>query len=226
MKSRTTAVLATLTMAAAGIATAAPARADVPCTITTFSPRTVSVGIAPKTATFGLSTAGCSRAGWSLDGDDFYAYYSSPQYTFSPYSNSEAGPQDVIATAENADWDERQRVFANGFILKRASVWQTGSFNASPEPVRKGQAITVRARLLVADWDNNRWAAYSNRAVSVQFRTSTGSYATVKTTASRADGWISTTVPAKQTGVWRVVYSGNTLAGAAVSAGDAVQVTS
>ena len=61
--------------------------------------------------------------------------------------------------------------------------------------------------------------------MSVQFRTSTGSYTTVKTTTSRADGWISTTVPAKQTGVWRVVYSGNTLAGAAVAAGDAVQVT-
>ena len=110
MKSRTTAVLATLTMAAAGIATAAPARADVPCTISTFSPRTVTVGIAPKTATFGLSTAGCYRAGWALEGDDFFVFDSSPQNTFSPYSNSEAGPQDVVASAYNADYAERQRV--------------------------------------------------------------------------------------------------------------------
>ena len=38
----------------------------------------------------------------------------------------------------------RVTVFANGFTLKRASVWQTGSFNASPEPVRKGQAVTAK----------------------------------------------------------------------------------
>ena len=225
MPSRAATLLATLALTAVGTVTAAPAQADVPCTITGFSPRTVSVGVVPVTATFGMSTGGCAREGWSLEGDSFYVYDGAPQETFNPYSNSQAGPEHVIATAYNSDAETRERVFANGFSLKRRSVWQTGSFNASPEPVRKGRAITLKGRLLIADWDNDRWVGYSNRAISVQFRTSTGSYATVKTVATRGDGWAITSITAQRTGVWRLVYGGNTLASNAISAGDAVSVT-
>jgi hypothetical protein len=37
-------------------------------------------------------------------------------------------------------------------------------------------------------------------------------------------GWVRTTVPATTTGTWRLSYGGNTVAGAATSPGDAVQV--
>ena len=225
MPSRAATLLATLALTAVGTVTAAPAQADVPCTITGFSPRTVSVGVVPVTATFGIGTSGCVQGGWSLEGEDFYAFDDAPQQTFNPFTNSQAGPQDVIATAYNSDFSPRERVFANGFSLKRRSVWQTGSFNASPEPVRKGRAISLKGRLLIADWDNNRWVGYSNRAISVQFRTSTGSYATVKTVTTRGDGWAIASITAQRTGVWRLVYGGNTLASNAITAGDAVSVT-
>lgn len=224
MNSRTSAALSVVGLAIAGVATAAPAQADVPCTITNFSPRSVVVGVTPVTATFKVSTTGCYQEDWSLEGDDFFVYKDSPQETFNPYSNSDAGPQDVIISAYNSDYDTRERVFGNGFSLKRRSVWSTNSFNASPEPVRKGQSISIKGRLLIADWDHDRWAGYGSRLISVQFRTPTGSYATVKTVTTRADGWVSTTVPAKQTGVWRVVYGGNSLASDAVAVGDSVQV--
>jgi len=225
MPSRAATLLATLALTAVGTVTAAPAQADVPCSITGFSPRTVSVGVVPVTATFGISTGGCVRDGWLLAGDDFFTADSAPQWTFRPFTNSEAGPQDVVVTAYNSDFQSRERVFANGFSLKRRSVWQTGSFNASPEPVRKGRAITLKGRLLIADWDNDRWVGYSNRAISVQFRTSTGSYATVKTVTTRGDGWAITSIAAQRTGVWRLVYGGNTLASNAITTGDAVSVT-
>jgi hypothetical protein len=150
MKSRLFAVLATFGLAAASVAAGAtPANADVPCTITNFSPRVVNVGIAPVTATFGVTTADCVKEHWSVEGESFYVYPDSPQWTFAPYSNAQAGPEDVIVTADNSDFMQRERVFANGFILKRSSVWQTNSFNASPEPVRKGQKINIKARLLI-----------------------------------------------------------------------------
>lgn len=227
MRSRLAAVVAALGLAVTGVAIApGTARADVPCTITNFRPRTVVVGLSPHTSTFGLSTNDCSTLEhWSLEGEDFFVYTDAPQNTFNPYANSEAGPQDVIATADNADFEERQRVFANGFSLKRRTTWQSGTFNASPEPVRRGQVITIKGRLLVADWTNDRYVGYGGRGISVQYRTPTGTYTTIKTTTTASDGSVRTTVPAKATGVWRVVYSGNSLAGIAIAIGDSVQVT-
>jgi hypothetical protein len=224
LNSRTTAALSILALAIGGVATAAPAQADVACSITNFSPRTVVVGVSPVTATFNVSTTGCYQEDWTLESDDFFVYKDSPQETLQPYFNSDAGPADVVVSAANSDYNTRERVFANGFSLKRRSVWSTNSFNASPEPVRKGQNISIKARLLIADWDNDRWVGYGGRSISVQFRTPTGSYTTVKTVTTKADGWVSTTVPAKQTGVWRVVYGGNSLASNAIAVGDSVQV--
>jgi len=230
MKSRLTAALTTLGLAVAGVATAAPASADVPCTVTNFSPRTVIVGLSPITRTFGASSSGCSQTGWSIENDDllYFVYESNPQETFKPayLDNSDAGPSSVIVTADNSDYDSREKVFVNGFSLKRRSTWQSKSFNAAPEPVKKGRAISIKARLLIANWDTDSYTAYGARTIAIQFRTPNGAYSTVKTAKTAANGWLSTTVTAKQTGVWRVVYGGNSAAGSAVAVGDAVKVVS
>jgi hypothetical protein len=225
MKLRIAAVAGALGMTVAGVAVPVPALADVPCSITSMSPSGVVVGLTPRTVTFDLVTAGCTLEYWSLDAGDFYVYTDAPQDTFDPYVNDQAGPRGVIATAYNSDAVERQRVFPDGFTLKRRTTWQSKTFNASPEPVRRGSAIAVKGRLLVVDWTNNSYRGYGGRIVSVQFRTLTGTYATVKRAKTGADGWVRTTVPAQATGVWRVVYGGNTVAGSAVVVGDAVQVT-
>jgi hypothetical protein len=223
MSVRFTAVAGALALSVIGaVIDAAPAQADVPCTITNFRPRSVVVGLTPRTATFRLSTSGCTLESWSLEGESFFVYDAAPQETFNPYSNGEAGREDVIATADNADWDERQRVFPNGFSLKRRATWQSGTFNASPEA---GRTLTIKGRLLVADWTNDRYKAYGGRTVSVQFRTPSGTYSTVKTAVTRSDGWLVTTVTASRTGVWRLRYGGSSIAGQALSGGDAVSIS-
>ena len=225
-RSRMLTAMATAGLTIAGVSVASPAQADVPCTITNFSPRSVTVGLTPVTTTFSVSTSGCHREGWTAEDDGwaFYVYDDSPQETFNPWSNSEAGAMDVIVSAYNSDYDTRERVFANGFTLKRATTFQSGTFNAGPEPVRKGANVSLTGRLLIADWANDRYGPYGGRPVDVQFRTATGTYVTVKTVTSDRYGWVRTTVPATTTGYWRLHYAGNSAAGRAITAGDAVQV--
>jgi len=227
MKKRFTTLLATIGLTLAGVAVAPAAQADVPCTITNFSPRSVVVGLTPIVKTFKVSTTGCSLNYWRAEtsGWAFYVYPSAPQEVFDPYWNSEAGADDVIVTARNADYAQSQKVFPNGFSLLRRTTWQSGLFNASPEPVKKGAPVSIAGRLLVVDWDNDRYVPYAGRSISVQFRTPTGAYTTVKKATTDKNGWVRTTVPATSTGVWRVSYGGNTIAGASLTVGDAVTVT-
>ena len=116
-------------------------------------------------------------------------------------------------------------MFVNGFSLLRRTEWQSATFNASPEPVKKGQPITIKGRLRVVDWDIQHYVAYAHRTLSVQFRPPSGVYKTVKRTTTSSSGWVNTKVTATATGDWRVVYWGNSIAASAISAGDNVKVT-
>lgn len=229
MASRTTAVLTTLGLAVGGVATAAPAHAVERCTITNFSPRSVVVGLSPIVRTFGVSTTGCTKEGWEAHAADYSwaAFDGDDQYIFEPYGfmNSDAGAKTVVTSADSSDYVTTNRVFTGGFSLKRRTAWQSRSFDASPEPVKRGRNITIKARLLIANWSSDRYDGYGARTIAIQFRTPTGSYSTVKTATTASNGWVTTTVPAKQTGVWRVNYGGNSYAGSAVVVGDAVTVT-
>ena len=227
MRKKIGASLASLGLGFVGLtATATPAAADVPCTITNFSPHSVTVGLTPTTVQFNVTSSGCELTDWDLTTDDylFFAYKDSPQETLNPW-NEERGYHHVMATAYNADYNSTEHVFANGFTLKRRTAWQSGTFNASPEPVAKGKPITIKGRLMVVDWDNDRYYGYGNQSVKIQFRTSTGTYATVKTVTTRSDGWVSTSVTAQRSGSWRVYYSGHSAAGSSTVTGDNVPVT-
>lgn len=225
MRRRLLTTLLTTGLTVAGVGVAAPASA-APCTITDFSPRSVTVGLTPVTAHFSVKTSGCGLSDWSAedDGFEFFVYGAAPQETFNPWRNSDAGPMDVIVTATSTDWSSRERVFTNGFTLKRATTFQKGSFDASPEPVRRGAPVTVTGRLLIANWETDVYGPLGGRPVDVQFRTATGGYRTVKTVTTDRGGWVRTTVPAGESGYWRLHYAGNSYAGRAVAPGDPVQV--
>jgi hypothetical protein len=214
------------TAIALSLATSAlPAQADTPCTINNFSPRAVAVGTSPVVATFKVATSDCQQSDWSVEGDSFFVYESSPQEAFNPYSNSEAGAQDVIVTAYDADYDARQRVFANGFYLLRRAAWVSGSFNASPEPIAKGRALSLTGHLVVADWTNDRYNNFGYRTVGIEFRPKASStYTQVKTVTLSSGGYLKTTVTASSDGYWRANYHGNLYASAGVSVGDYVEV--
>ncbi|MPY54996.1 hypothetical protein [Streptomyces acidicola] len=97
--------------------------------------------------------------------------------------------------------------------------------NASPEPVTKGQKITVTGQITRADWNTHKYAGYSGRTVSLQFREKgASSYTTVKKVTSGSTGGLKTTVTAGKDGYWRWVYYGNSTTGSAKSAADFVDV--
>lgn len=231
---RLAAALASVAVAIGGLAVAAaPAHADewdddYPCVIEDFSPRTVVVGTSPVVKTFGVSVSNCDMQGWSVEDADgylFYTYENARSEVIDPNNNSEAGSRDVIVEAQNGDWDTESRVFANGFTLKRNAYWQKGSFNASPEPVKKGKSLTVKGRLKVADWDSDRYVGYGSRTIQIQFRSSTNaSWTTMKTTKTSKSGWVNTKVTAKKSGYYRATYGGSSVAGAATSGTDFVKV--
>src|SRR3954468_19620563 len=99
MRRRLTAVLVAIGFTVAGVAVTAPAQAAA-CTITGFSPRSVTVGLTPVTKTFGVSVSGCSLDDWWIQGADYYMYVydNAPQETFIPgyMYNSDAGPKDMV----------------------------------------------------------------------------------------------------------------------------------
>ena len=228
MKLRLPAVLLSIVgILATGLVTSAPAQADVPCVIESFSPARVTIGLTstPKLTTFTVKTSGCQLTNWTLEGNPFYVFYASPQWPFQPLFNDEAGPRYVTVEADNGDHDPHNKVFVNGFSLLRRTEWQSGTFNASPEPVKKGQLIGIKGRLRVVDWDIQHYVAYAHRTLSVQFRPTSGVYKTVRTTTTSSSGWVNTKVTATATGDWRVVYWGNSIAARATSAGDNVKVT-
>lgn len=196
------------------------------CRTVGFTPRSAVVGATPTVVTFQVTASGCSLRHWelSLGPYDYYTYRQSPRATLRPLRDATAGPQAVLVDTCNSEFDCRTTSFPAGFTLKRRTTWQTGSFNATPEPVRKGRPISLQGRLLVVNWDAHRYVGYVKRLVSVEFRTPTGSYTQVATAATDATGWVRTTVPASRTGVWRLRYGGSTVAGPAAAVGDSVQV--
>ncbi len=229
-----TALLATSAAAAALVGvTASPASAedvwdtDARCQIDDFSPRTVTVGTTPVVKTFDVSASECNMQGWSVDVDrgPVYAYDGNPSEVIHPYSNSDAGSYDVIVEADNADWNTTSRVFTNGFHLKRATYFQTKSFNVSPEPVKKGKNLTVKTRLKVADWDNDRNVGYGKQTVKIEFRANgTSTWKTIKTVKTSSTGGVSTKVKASKSGTYRASYAGSSKTGASTSGTDAVTV--
>jgi hypothetical protein len=228
MRKRFTTLVTAVGLTLAGVAVGPTARADVPCTIANFSPRSAVVGLTPIVKTFSVDTSDCPVDSWtvSTSGYDFFVYPGGPQETFNPYSNSEAGAKDVIVTAVSYTdgYTETQKVFPNGFHLLRNTTWQRRTFNAGPEPVKKGARLSIKGRLLVADWTNHKYVPYARRTIAVQFRTGTGRYTTVGYAKTDTAGWVRTTVPAKATGYWRVSYGGDRVASPSVSIGDGVKV--
>ncbi|WP_375424732.1 hypothetical protein [uncultured Friedmanniella sp.] len=106
-------------------------------------------------------------------------------------------------------------------VLRAAKVTAT----ATPEPVEKGHSITVTGALARANWDTRKDGPYAKRAVKLQFRTTSGTYATVKTVTSTSKGKLHATVAAQQDGYYRYAFVGSSTTARAISRGDFVDVS-
>jgi hypothetical protein len=110
-------------------------------------------------------------------------------------------------------------------LQRRATFGST--FNASPEPVKKGKKITLKATLTRVNWNGAKTLKYAGFAgkAQVQFKAAgQTTYVTVKTVTATAKGKISTTVKATKTGTWRLFFPGISTTAPATSATDAVKV--
>jgi len=237
MHHRSTALVGALALGASALFASAPAAsAAVPCVITSYSPRTVVIGLSPVAVNFGVSTTGCSRTGWSVDvtgtgGSGWpmwlFAYDGSPTEVLQPsldVENADAGYRyDAVVEAYNSDWDTSTAVFADSFVVKRRTYFS--AFNATPEPVYKGKPITVAATLRMADWNNNRYVAVQYGTVNVQFeRAGSSTWTTIKTVRASSTGYVRTTATAGYDGSWRLQYGGSSWRGGSTSSSDYVDV--
>ncbi|MFI9152622.1 hypothetical protein [Streptomyces sp. NPDC053367] len=138
-------------------------------------------------------------------------------------ANSDAGTWNTYGTAVKAGggWDDDLLSTTVGF--RRASL--ITSADASPEPVTKGQAITVTGTLKRANWDTHRYDPYGGQKATLQFKAAgTTTYTNIRTVTTSLTGLVKTSVTATKDGTWRWYYAGNVVTGAKATGGDYVDV--
>ncbi|WP_375430652.1 hypothetical protein [uncultured Friedmanniella sp.] len=137
----------------------------------------------------------------------------------SALTNDQAGPWPT--TFRILD-DQPEAAVTNDLQVLRATRLKV---NASPEPVRAGGTVTVTGLLERANWDRGRYLPYSGRPLDLQFRTTNGTYATIKSLKTSTAGTVRTTVTSgTQDGYYRLVFAGTGSSGSSHTAGDFVDV--
>ncbi|MWA01510.1 hypothetical protein F8568_014200 [Actinomadura sp. LD22] len=97
-------------------------------------------------------------------------------------------------------------VSAPQYVDVRYRTW-IYSFNASPEPVKKGKTITVKGQLFRY---MDKQMPGPNAPVSLYFQAKGSSkWTQVATVKTASNGWFSKTFKASQDGTWRASYNGS-----------------
>ncbi|MCS0600410.1 calcium-binding protein [Streptomyces sp. LP11] len=136
--------------------------------------------------------------------------------------NKSAGTWYVDAMVDAKDGDYVWQEKAGSFWFQRAAKLTA---NASPEPVKKGKAVTVTGALTRADWESLKYGGYGSQSVKLQFRKKdSSSYTTLKTVKADSKGNLKTTTTATADGYYRFSFAGNSSTGSVSAAGDFVDV--
>ena len=77
----------------------------------------------------------------------------------------------------------------------------------------------------MVSYKQDAWTGYAGQSLKVQFEAKGGKYKTIKTVTSGEYGYTQTTVTAKKSGTWRMIYAGTSTATSAKARGDYVKVT-
>jgi hypothetical protein len=223
------------------------------CTISSYAPTRVVLGASPIKVKFSVKVKGCTLDEWllfanpfvsddlsTLDGIAGNLEGLSATTTLSPkvITNAEAGKLqggvDVLATGKE-DPPESETVtvepaFASFPLTVQRQSTFAKTFKATPDPVKKGKAITLKAALTRINWNGAKtlkFGAFGKAKVQVQFRADGSTkYVAVKTVSADAKGKISTTVKATKSGRYRFVFAGISTTAPATSTSDAVVVKS
>ncbi|MFC8759219.1 calcium-binding protein [Streptomyces sp. NPDC057193] len=137
--------------------------------------------------------------------------------------NGLAGPGNwkVYVQVDARDGDYRSGYYPSASVRRATALIG----DATPEPVRRGAALTVNGRLTVANWNSNTWTGLSRQAVQLQYcKSPCTAYATVKTVTSNATGHLRTTVTAAADGYYRWKYAAPYWVAPSLSVADYVDV--
>lgn len=144
-----------------------------------------------------------------------------PRYDL--YKNSLAGTWKVAVVVLSGD--ETSAAENQSYSTARVQRASKLTVNAAPEPVKKGQTITVTGKLSRANWEDHKYHGYTSQPVKLQFRKKTSStYTTIKTIKTNSTGNLKTTVKASVDGYWRYSFAGTSTTPAVTTAGDFVDV--
>ncbi|GLY13601.1 hypothetical protein Kisp01_06170 [Kineosporia sp. NBRC 101677] len=143
--------------------------------------------------------------------------------------NKMVGPQEVHVSAfDDEDGDDQPDVgegSADGessISLLRRTTWGT-TFNAAPEPRRKGQTLNITGQVSRANWDTGRYEKFG-AYVKLQFRADgEEKFRSVRTVWDNGAA-AETKVKATRSGTFRYWYPGDGTHAASASKGDHVKV--
>ena len=199
-----------------------------------------SVVLWPFVSSTPLSTAGIAGNYWYWDtdaaGDKVKVQLKSkislsPRYLSNSYAGSLQQGSTVWAWGEEDPPDSDDLIvdpaerFMTIILQRRATFGST--FNASPEPVKKGKKISLKASLARVNWNGAKTLKYVGFAgtARVQFKAAgTTTYVTKKTVKSNSKGKVSTTITATKSGTWRLYFPGLSTTAPAISTTDVVKV--
>ncbi|WP_375429698.1 hypothetical protein [uncultured Friedmanniella sp.] len=132
--------------------------------------------------------------------------------------NAEAGKWTAASLTR---WSGGSITSTDAFRVFRAAKLTT---NAKPEPVTAGKKLVVTGQLTRANWQSRKYAGYTKRKVTLQFKPTGGSYASVGATTSAKKGALKKTVTATTDGCYRFVFVGSSTTRKVTSTSDCVDV--
>ena len=236
---RTAALAAATALAAAGLALApsTPASADNGTYVNSASIGSFYMGAeSAKTFTITIDADGAEEVDWTLSsaknscyvfeyGDASYAGGGIWKDTFTitqsdrGYDNSCAGAMVLEVDAWN--WDTYGSD-SEEFVINFKRQARIVGHNYGPEPVRKGGTVTGTAKLERISWVDNRYHGDSNATLYSQFRTTSGSYSTVRTVTTDGSGYVTSKNTQSVDGCWRFVAPGYSTTTSYTNKGDCV----
>ncbi|MQY13019.1 hypothetical protein SRB5_31590 [Streptomyces sp. RB5] len=124
----------------------------------------------------------------------------------------------VLDGAGNESWYEK---FRTTKVLRTSKL----TIDATPEPVVKGQTITLAGTLSRASWDDFKYHGLPDQSVRVETRKAPSTaYTSVKGIYSKTAGALRTTVTASVDAHYRFNFAGNPTTAVKITTGDYVGV--